>query len=98
MGLPVMPGQNKALASYRRRLRQQGVARIEVKVRKEDAPLVRDVVRALADPQREIEARQVLREHFGPAKPEGLKALLASAPLDGIDLSRARDLGRDLEL
>ena len=67
-----MPGQNKALASYRRRLRQQGVARIEVKVRKEDAPLVRDVVRALADPQRENEARQVLREHFGPAKPEGL--------------------------
>lgn len=27
---------------------------------------------------------------------EGLKALLASAPLDGIDLSRERDFGRDI--
>jgi hypothetical protein len=26
----------------------------------------------------------------------GLKALLASAPLDGIDLDRGRDLGRDV--
>ena len=80
--------QIKALASYRRRLKQQGVARLEVRVRKDDAPLVRNIVRALADPQRESEARKVLREHFGPAKAEGLKALLASAPLEGIDLGR----------
>jgi hypothetical protein len=28
----------------------------------------------------------------------GLKALLASAPLDGIDLDRSRDLGREIDL
>ena len=81
--------KNKALGSYRRRLKQQGIARIEIRVRKQDVPLVRNLVRALADPHREREARKVLREHFGPAKAEGLKALLASAPLDGIDLGRA---------
>ncbi len=86
--------QGKALASYRRRLKQQAVVRLEVRVRKDDAPLVRDVVRALTDPDRETETRKLLREHFGPAKAEGLKALLASAPLDGIDLGRARDIGR----
>ncbi len=92
------PRENKALASYRRRLKQQGVARLEVRVRKQDAPLVRDVVRALADPHREVEARKLLREHFGPATAEGLKALLASAPLEGIDVGRVRDLGRDVDL
>ena len=90
--------QSKVLASYRRRLKQQGVARLEVRVRKDDAPLVRNVARALADPRRESQARELLREHFGPAKSEGLKALLASAPLAGIDLGRARDMGRDVEL
>jgi ribosomal protein L18E len=48
--------QGKALASYRRRLKQQGVARLEVRVRKDDAPLVRNVARALADPRRETQA------------------------------------------
>jgi hypothetical protein len=31
-------------------------------------------------------------------KAEGLKALLASAPLEGIDLGRDRDFGRDVRL
>jgi cytochrome P450 len=84
--------QGKVLASYRRRLKQQAV--VEVRVRKDDAPLMRNVVRALTDPDRETETRKLLREHFGPAKAEGLKALLASASLDGIDLGRARDIGR----
>jgi hypothetical protein len=37
-----------------------------------------------------------LREHFGAAEAFGLKALLAAAPLEGIDLTRERDLGRDV--
>jgi putative transcriptional regulator len=32
------------------------------------------------------------------ADPEGLKALLASAPLDGIDLDRSPDPGREIDL
>jgi hypothetical protein len=31
-------------------------------------------------------------------RPSGLKALLASAPLEGIDLARRRDRGRDIDL
>ncbi len=39
-----------------------------------------------------------LRERFGAGKPTGLKALLASAPFDGIDLTRESDFGREVEL
>ena len=38
------------------------------------------------------------REHFGSRQAEGLKALLAAAPLEGLDLSRKRDFGRDVDL
>jgi hypothetical protein len=90
--------QKKSLSEYRRRLKRRGVVRLEVHVRKEDASLVRGVVMALSDPSRESETRAMLRERFGGSKATGLKALLASAPLEGIDLSRQRDSGRDVEL
>jgi hypothetical protein len=90
--------QEKAQNSYRRRMKRRGVVRVEVHVRKDDAPLVRGVVAALVDPDREAETRALLRERFGAGPAKGLKALLASAPLDGIDLRRERDLGRDVEL
>jgi hypothetical protein len=79
--------QLKALSTYRRRLKRRGVVRLEVHVRKDDAAL-RGVVKALADPEREGEARALLRERFA-GKAKGLKALLACAPLKGINLSRA---------
>jgi hypothetical protein len=90
--------KRKTLSVYRRRLKRQGVVRLEVNVRKEDAPLVRGVVKALGDPEREAEVRSFLRERFGATKPAGLKALLAAAPLEGIDLTRHSDVGRDVEL
>jgi len=90
--------QRKALSTYRRRLKRRGVVRLEVHVRKDDAALVRGVVKALADPEQEVEARALLRERFGAGKAKGLKALLASAPLGGIDLSRDPDFGRDVRL
>ena len=90
--------QKKALTTYRRRLKRRGMVRFEVHVRKVDAPLVRGVVNALGDPERENEARALLRERFGSGPATGLKALLASAPLEGIDLSRDRDFGRDFNL
>ena len=89
--------QKKSLSEYRRRLKRRGVVRLEVHVRKEDASLVRSVVTALSDPSRESETA-MLRERFGGSKATGLKALLVSAPLEGIDLSRQRDFGRDVEL
>lgn len=94
----MVKAQRKAVNSFRKRLKRQGMARLEVNVRKDDATLVRNVVRALSNPEQEQTARALLREHFGSGHAEGLKALLAAAPLEDIDLSRERDLGRDIDL
>jgi hypothetical protein len=96
--LPVGKAQRKATSNFRKRLKQRGMARLEVNVRKDDAALVRNVVRALSSPEQERAARALLRQHFGSRQVEGLKALLAAAPLEGINLSRARDFGRDVDL
>ena len=90
--------ERKPVTAYRRRLKRRGVIRVEVHVRKDDAALVRSVAQALSDPVREAEARAMLRERFGASKAKGFKALLAAAPLEGIDLARERDLGRDVTL
>jgi hypothetical protein len=90
--------QKKALSSYRRRQKQRGVMRLEINIRKADADLIRGVAKALSDPARATEARTLLRERFGAVQAKGLKALLAAAPLEGIDLNRERDLGRDVAL
>ena len=93
-----MPGsQKKALSAHRRRLKRRGIARLEVRVRRDDVALVRGVVDALSDPLRAGETRALLRERFGGGRAAGLKALLAAAPLEGIDLRRERDLGREFD-
>jgi hypothetical protein len=95
---PLTEPQRKALANYRRRLKRKGLTRMEVQVRKEDAALVRGLVQALLDPERERDARAFLREKFSDGRKAGLKELLAAAPLEGIDLTREQDLGRDIGL
>jgi hypothetical protein len=79
-------------------MERRGFVRIEVNVRKEDASLVRRVASALSDPSRQAEARMLLRQRFVEPPRVSLKALLASAPLEGIDLERSRDPGRDIDL
>ena len=86
------------VASHRARRQRQGFVRVEVNVRKEDAGLVRLVASALADPARQAEARALLRQRFAEPSHVSLKSLLAAAPLDGIDLDRSADTGRDVEL
>jgi len=76
---------------------RRGFVRVEVNVGKDDATLVRQVAAALSDPMRQAAARALLRQRFVPPG-VGLKALLASAPLDGIDLNRRPDRGRDVDL
>ena len=93
-----MSAKQKPISAYRRRLKRRGVVRVEVHVRKDDAALIRGVARALEDPQREREARALLRARFASEKAQGLKALLAAAPLEGIELTRARDAGRAIDL
>ncbi len=93
-----MAKARSSLATHRARRQRQGFVRVEVNVRKEDASLVRGVASALSDPSRQAEARRLLQQRFlEPAKVD-LKALLASAPLDGIDLDRSPDPGRDIDL
>ena len=83
---------------YRQRMKRQGIVRVEVQVRKDDAALVRRVAEVLVDPERAAEARALLRHRFAEPAPKGLKALLAAAPLEGIDLERSRDRGRAVDL
>lgn len=93
-----MTSQRRAVVRHRERRERQGFVRLEVQVRKADAALVRGVAAALADPKREAETRTLLRERFAPQPAVDLKALLAAAPLEGIDLERQEDFGRDVEL
>ena len=90
--------QRQALSRFRKRLKERRLTRLEVNVRKDDVALVRNVARALLSPQQRQAARALLREHFGGKPAQGLKALLASAPLEGIDLTRETDFGREVEL
>ena len=79
-------------------MQRLGFVRVEVNVRKEDAGLVRRVASALSDPSRRAEARRLLQQRFVEPPKVSLKALLASAPLDGIDLDRSPDRGREVDL
>lgn len=90
--------QRKSVTASRRRLKRHSFVRVEVHVRKDDAALIRGVAQALSDPAREAEARALLREHFGANKAKIFKAILAAAALEGIDLTRERDLGPDVAL
>jgi hypothetical protein len=87
-----------SLVRHRARLARLGFVRVEVSVSKDDAGLVRQIAAALSDPARQVDARMLLRRHFGELPKVSLKALLASAPLDGIDLDRSPDLGREVDL
>jgi hypothetical protein len=87
-----------SLAEHRARMAQRGLVRIEVNVSRDDASLVRQVAAALSDPARQAAARLLLRQRFIKPPKVSLKALLASAPLDGIELDRDPDLGRDVDL
>jgi hypothetical protein len=87
-----------SLVKHRAQKARAGFIRVEVSVRKEDAGLLRDVARALSDPARAVDARKILRLRFTAPPRQSLKALLAAAPLDGIDVSRHRDFGGDVDL
>ena len=96
--MPPKPRTRSAVADHRQRLRNRGLQRVEVQVHGEDAPLLRAVAAALADPERAAEARAVLRARFAPAPARSLKKLIAAAPLEGLDLDRSRDTGRAVDL
>jgi hypothetical protein len=87
-----------SLARHRERKTRAGYVRVEVSVRREDAGLVREVASALTDPARRAAARALLDDKVIQPDRPSLKALLAAAPLEGVDLERVRDLGRKVDL
>ena len=89
--------QNTAVRTYRERLKRNGWVRCEVKVHRDDVDVVRAVATALCDPDRNVAARALLRDQFVGTFHRSFKELLASCPLEGIDLSRAREFPRDVE-
>ena len=93
-----MAKAKSSLAKHRARMERKGFVRVEVNVRQDDAGLVRRVAAALSDPARRSEARGLLQQRFGEPRKVSLKALLASAPLDGIDLDRSPVPGREVDL
>jgi hypothetical protein len=86
------------VASHRARMARDGFVRVEVKVAREDAGLLRQVAAVLMDPARGQAVRSLLRDGLMRPPTTSLKALLAAAPLDGITLERSGDTGRDVEL
>lgn len=93
-----MPNARSSVSKHRARKAREGLVRVEVTVRKEDARLMRQVAAALADPARQAAARALLHRRFVEPAGPSLKELLASAPLEGIDLERSKDVGRDVDL
>ncbi len=93
-----MAKASASLAAHRTRMERRGLVRVEVTVSKEDAGLVRSVAAALSDPSRQSGARRLIQQRFVESPKVSLKALLASAPLDGITLDRSPDPGRELDL
>ena len=97
----IMPlAQKKAVNNYRERQRRLGLLRLEVQAPEADAPLLRELARVLRENSQEAsEVRRVLHHALTPEAQEGsLKKLLEAAPLEGVDLSRPREFGREVKL
>ena len=90
--------RNQAVRRYRERLQRDGWIRCEVKIPQEDVALIRGVATVLSNPERNVAARALLRSHFADGSLPSLKALLAAAPLEGIDIERSADPGRAPDL
>jgi hypothetical protein len=85
------------IAKHRNDLKKRGFVRVEVQVRSADASLVRKVAKKLNADSDQTRFRTVLRKETSESG-ASFKELLAAAPLDGIDLKRSRDAGRNVKL
>ncbi|SEB05786.1 hypothetical protein [Rubrimonas cliftonensis] len=80
-----------AITRRSKRRKRAGFVRVEVQVRMRDAGLIREIASALRDPAREAEMGTALRERLGTGRAGGFEALLAAAPLEGLEFYLARD-------
>jgi hypothetical protein len=93
----MIAGQSNT-TQWRKRQEELGFVRVEVHVRKEDASLVREIAKALGDPSRHDATCVTLRKQIMRQPCKSFKELLASAPLEGIELDRQSDFGREINL
>lgn len=95
--------QKRALANYRKRLSQRGMARFEVLGLSTDRELIRSLARQLAEDKPEAQQirasvhRSILAE---PLNKGGILAALRRSPLvgAGLNLARPRIDGRKVDL
>ncbi|SRR6266705_5086118 len=97
------PSQKRAVANYRRRLRERGMSRYEVRGLDVDKELVRDVARQLAAGDAGAAGlRTELTRRTRPNEPTrgGILAALRRSPLVGAELQVEREVipGRDVDL
>lgn len=91
--------QRRALENHRRQLAVRGLIRLELLAQEKDRPLLREVARKLREePEHAGALRAGLHRLLGTRPKLSRKAVLAAAPLEGIDLGRERDMGREVEL
>ncbi len=90
----------RAVERHRTRMRRRGLVRIEIQVPKEDVEALREVAKDLRETRGEsTSVRETLRDLARRLEPRrSLKELLAAAPLEGVDLERDQDYGRDVDL
>lgn len=75
------------------------LVRLEVLALASDRPLLREVARTLREePGQARELRNSLEGLLGLRPTLSRKAVLAAAPLEGIDLTRSQDRGREIDL
>ncbi|MGH7022273.1 MAG: hypothetical protein ACREEB_01635 [Caulobacteraceae bacterium] len=95
--------QRKAVQNYRRRLRDSGLERFEVRGREADKDLVRAVAKRLAEggaTSGELRATIEARVNQGRGERGGVLKALRRSPLVGAELELTREtlVGREVDL
>jgi len=95
--------QKRALESYRSRLVERGIVRFELQALETDKDLIRTLARRLTEESPDAgHLRRAIQQAVSgePPKPGGILGALRRSPLVGadLDLTRAREEGRDVEL
>ncbi|MGI9250544.1 MAG: hypothetical protein ACR2PR_05045 [Pseudohongiellaceae bacterium] len=87
--------RNSPMNANGKHIKPQSLVRVEVEVRKGHESLMHDVADVLGDPHQEATLRDVLRNLKASRKTKNLKTLLTAVSLEGIELDRPRDFGRE---
>jgi hypothetical protein len=90
--------QRRAVSRHRKRQKQRGIVRVEVRVAKADATVIKSIARALLDPVRALQVRTFVTDKLD--KRPNFFELLQMCP-DGIDWDNLRDkndFGREVDL